>query len=112
MNQRLGSPHSGTILLITALFWSALTIGLYPGVRAFYRRWSHWWLAPLAVTPLLLILPATALHTSYQDYIHGTHWLVALLRPATVAFAVPIYEQRGLIRLHWRVLGLGMLVGA
>jgi putative effector of murein hydrolase len=37
---------------------------------------------------------------------------VALLGPATVAFAVPIYEQRGLIRRHWRVLGTGMLVGS
>jgi predicted murein hydrolase (TIGR00659 family) len=98
--------------VITALFWSALTIGLYVGVKALYRRWSYWWLAPLAVTPLVLILAAIALHTSYRDYIRGTHWLVALLGPATVAFAVPIYEQRGLIRRHWRVLGLGMLVGS
>jgi hypothetical protein len=59
-----------------------------------YRRWPCWWLAPLAVTPLLLILAAIALHTSYRDYIRGTQWLVALLGPATVAFAVPIYEQR------------------
>jgi predicted murein hydrolase (TIGR00659 family) len=95
-----------------ALFWSALTIGVYFGVKALYRRRRRWWLAPLAVTPLLLILAAIALHTSYRDYIRGTSWLVALLGPATVAFAVPIYEQRGLIRRHWRVLGLGMLVGS
>ena len=97
---------------IGALFWSALTIGLYLGVKALYRRWSYWWLAPLAVTPLLLILAAIALHTSYRDYIGGTQWLVALLGSATVAFAVPIYEQRGLIRRHWRVLSLGMLAGS
>jgi predicted murein hydrolase (TIGR00659 family) len=97
---------------VGALFWSALTIALYLGVKALYRRWPCWWLAPLAVTPLVLILAAIALHTSYRDYIRGTHWLVALLGPATVAFAVPIYEQRGLIRRHWRVLGAGMLVGS
>ena len=60
---------------------------------------------------LVFMLVAIALHTSYHDYIRGTHWLVALLGPATVAFAVPIYEQRRLIRRHWRVLGLGMLAG-
>ena len=98
--------------VVGALFWSALTISLYIGVKALYRRWPRWWLAPLAVTPLLLILAAIALHTSYQDYIRGTSWLVALLGPATVGFAVPIYEQRGLIRRHWRVLGAGMLVGS
>ena len=79
--------------LISAFFWSGLTIGFYLGVKALYRRWPFWWLAPLAVTPLVLILAAIALHTSYRDYIRGTQWLVSLLGPTTVAFAVPIYEQ-------------------
>ncbi|MFK4724653.1 putative murein hydrolase (TIGR00659 family) [Bradyrhizobium niftali] len=97
--------------VIGAFFWSTLTITSYLCVKAMYRRWSRWWLAPLAITPLALILTAIVLHASYRDYIRGTHWLVALLGPATVAFAVPIYEQRSLIRQHWRVLGLGMLTG-
>jgi putative effector of murein hydrolase len=98
--------------LISAFFWSGLTIGFYLGVKALYRRWPFWWLAPLAVTPLVLILAAIALHTSYRDYIRGTQWLVSLLGPTTVAFAVPIYEQRDLVRRYWRVLGLGMLAGS
>src|ERR1700756_5300673 len=97
--------------LIAALFWSALTIAGYLAVKATYRRWPRWWLAPLALTPLLLAFAATVLHTSYHDYIRGTHWLIALLGPATVAFAVPIYEQRATVPRHWRVLGLGMLAG-
>jgi len=97
--------------LIAAFFWSALTIAGYLAVKATYRRWPHWWLAPLALTPLLLAFAAIVLHTSYQDYIRGTHWLIALLGPATVAFAVPIYEQRRTVRRHWRILGLGMLAG-
>jgi predicted murein hydrolase (TIGR00659 family) len=105
----LVSPWNDPI--IGVFFWSALTIGIYLGFKALYRRWANWWLTPLAVTPLVLMLVAIVLHTSYHDYIRGTHWLVALLGPATVAFAVPIYEQRRLIRRHWRVLGLGMLAG-
>jgi predicted murein hydrolase (TIGR00659 family) len=97
---------------VEGLFWSALTIGTYLGIKALYRRWSYWWLAPLAVTPAILIMAAIVLHTDYRAYIQGTHWLVALLGPATVAFAVPIYEQRSLIRRHWRVLCLGMLAGS
>lgn len=98
--------------LVAACFWSALTIASYLAVKALYRRWPRWWLAPLALTPLLLVCAAIALHTSYHDYIRGTNWLVALLGPATVAFAVPIYEQRRLVRRFWRVLGLGMLAGS
>src|SRR5215469_17006803 len=97
---------------VGALFWSVLTIALYLGVKALYRRWPCWWLAPLSVTPLMLILAAIALHTSYRDYIRGTQWLVALLGPATVAFAVPIYEQRGLIRRRWPLLLVGMIAGS
>ncbi len=97
---------------LQALFWSAATIGFYLGAKAVYRRWPRWWLMPLAVAPLVLIMAALAFHTSYHDYIRGTHWLVSLLGPATVAFAVPIYEKRALIRRHWRVLALGMLLGS
>lgn len=94
-----------------ALFWSILTIVFYLVAKRLYRRWPRWWLMPLAVTPALLIVVVLSLHESYRDYIRGTGWLVTLLGPATVAFAVPIYEQRAMIRRHWPVLAAGMLIG-
>src|SRR4051812_47205746 len=90
-----------------AIFWSAATIAFYLAAKLLYRRWRRWWLTPLAVAPALLILSVLSLHTTYPDYIHGTHWLVALLGPATVAFAVPIYQQRAVIRRQWAVLAIG-----
>jgi predicted murein hydrolase (TIGR00659 family) len=95
-----------------AVFWSAATIGIYLAAKILYRRYRRWWLAPLTVTPVLLIVTVWLLHTSYADYIRGTHWLVALLGPATVAFAIPIYEQRALIRSHWPVLLAGVVAGS
>lgn len=92
--------------------WSSATIGLYLFAKALYRRWRYWWLTPLAVAPLLLILIALGSHTSYHAYLRSTHWLLAIVGPATVAFAVPIYEQRALIRRHWPVLVVGVLVGS
>ena len=35
---------------------------------------------------------------SYQTYAEDTQWIVNLLGPATVAFAVPIYRYRETIR--------------
>lgn len=95
-----------------ALFWSAATIGLYLLAKRLYRRWRRWWLMPLALTPALLLVAVLALHVSYRDYIRGTGWMVALLGPAMVAFAVPTYEQRALIRRHWPVLAAGMVAGS
>lgn len=66
----------------------------------------------MIIAPVLLILVALALHASYRQYIIGTHWLLALFAPATVAFAVPIYQQKGLIRRHWPLLMIGAFAGS
>jgi len=97
---------------LRALFWSVATIACYLLARRIHRRWPRWWLSPLALAPVLIILAALSLKTSYAQYIHGTGWLITLLGPATVAFAVPIYERRELLRQYWPVLGLGVLVGS
>lgn len=94
------------------IFWSAATVLCYLGAKRLYRRWPKWWLTPLAAAPAALIVGAVVLKESYTDYMHSAGWLLALLGPATVAFAAPIYEQRALIRAHWKVLLAGMLVGS
>jgi predicted murein hydrolase (TIGR00659 family) len=97
---------------ISGIGWSALTILLYLAAKRIHRRWHHWWTMPLAVTPVALLAVAAAVHLSYAEYHQDTGWLVALLGPATVAFAVPIWEQRKLIAKHWPVLLIGVLVGS
>ncbi len=94
------------------LLWSALTIGSYLLGKQLYRRRPCWWTSPLMVAPLLLMLLALALHVSYRDYSQGTRWLLTLLAPATVAFAVPIYEHRALIRRYWMLLAVGVIAGS
>lgn len=94
------------------LLWSALTIGCYLGAKRLYRRWPRWWSMPMAVTPIVLAAALLALHASYADYLRATGWLLTLLGPAMVAFAVPIYEQRARIRQHWPVLAAGVIAGS
>ncbi|MCK0197141.1 LrgB family protein [Ancylobacter sp. 6x-1] len=94
------------------LFWSGVTVGFYLAAKRLYLRFPRWWLSPLAVTPLLIGTVVLACHASYRDYIGATHWLVLLLGPVTVAFAIPIYDQRNLIRRHWPVLVAGMVMGS
>lgn len=96
---------------IQTLFWSAVTIGLYLAAKRAHRCWPRRWLMPLAVAPLLVAMVILALHASYSDYIGGTRWLMLLLGPATVAFAVPIYQQRHLIRRHWPVMLVSIVIG-
>jgi predicted murein hydrolase (TIGR00659 family) len=98
--------------VFASIFWPALTIAAYLAARQVYKRWPRAWLSPLLIAPLLLIAVALILRQNYADYIHVTHWLVAMLGPATVAFAVPIYEQRATIRRYWPALAFGVVAGS
>ena len=51
------------------------------------------------------------LHAGYREYMRGGQWLLLLLGPATVAFALPIYEHRQLLRRHWPTLIVGVGFG-
>ncbi len=77
--------------LVATLFWSAATILLYLAAKRVYRRFPLWWLTPLAVTPLLLMALVMGLNQNYRGYFSATHWLVALLGPATIDFATSFY---------------------
>ena len=98
--------------LFQALFWPLATIVFYLAARAINRRWRHWWTGPLLLAPAALIALTLTLHTDYRQYMSGTHWLLLMLGPATVAFAIPIYEQRRTIRQHWPVLLVGVVAGS
>jgi predicted murein hydrolase (TIGR00659 family) len=98
-------------VLIT-VFWSAATIAIYFLCKRLYRRWPSAWTSPLMLTPVLLAAIALTLHTSYSEYIGATRWLMAVLGPVTVAFAIPIYEQRAMILRYWPILAFGMVVGS
>lgn len=94
------------------LAWAAGTVGLYLLARAIQQRHSRWFTSPLLVTWALCFGLALVLHVSYWTYLRGTHWLLLLLGPAVTAFAIPIYEQRQLIRRYWPVLVIGVLAGS
>jgi predicted murein hydrolase (TIGR00659 family) len=96
----------------TAAFWLAATLTGYVFSKIAYRRWRLWLLSPMLVVPALLMILAGVMQASYAEYLSGTRWLMLMLGPATVAFAVPIWRERALIRRYWKVLLLGIVVGS
>jgi predicted murein hydrolase (TIGR00659 family) len=88
-----------------------LTIVLYFGWKPVYARFKSPWLTPLVAVPALLGAIIVVARIPYGIYFEDTRWLMWLLGPATVAFAVPIYEYRELIRRHWLALTVGVAVG-
>ena len=86
-----------------------VTLGLYYANKRLYRRFHKLPLMPLVFTPLLLVALLVFGHISYQNYMGETHWLLWLLGPATIAFAVPDYDNLAVIKRHWMSLSAGVI---
>jgi putative effector of murein hydrolase len=80
--------------------------------KRLYRKHPHPLLMPIVATPMVLIGLSLLTHVSYPQYIAQTHWLVWLLGPTTVAFALPLYENRKLLRKHWMSIATGVVVAS
>lgn len=93
------------------LLFLLLTIALFYANQALYRRHPTIWLTPAIVTSAILIAVVELSGTPFSQYFGDTRWLSWLLGPATVAFALPIYQYRELVKKHWLALGLGSCAG-
>ncbi|MFC0140943.1 LrgB family protein [Erwinia mallotivora] len=95
-------------LIITTLC-PIVTLLIYFFNKRLYRRWHRLLLMPLVMTPMVLVALLLVTHISWQNYIGESHWLMWLLGPATLAFAVPVYENLPVIRRHWLSLTAGVI---
>ncbi|WP_275555734.1 LrgB family protein [Mixta sp. Marseille-Q2659] len=95
--------------LIISLLCFIATLCIYFLNKRLYRRWRKLLLMPLVMTPLLLVGMLLVMHISWQNYISESRWLLWLLGPATLAFAVPVYENMAIIRRHWLSLSAGVI---
>ncbi|MDQ7988349.1 MAG: LrgB family protein [Candidatus Dactylopiibacterium sp.] len=96
---------------VAATGWLVLTVALYFAVKRVHARYPRQWLAPFIVVPVILIAILLGAHVPYASYASRSHWLSWMLGPATVAFAVPIYDHRAVARRHWLPLAAGVVVG-
>ena len=89
-----------------------LTAVVYLISKKLYKRWKVFLLSPLLVSPLVLITCLLLTHTSYESYASGTHVLIDLLKPTTVAFAIPIYKHLTLLQKHATEIIISVLIGS
>lgn len=89
-----------------------LTILVYRASRHLYAKRSWLILSPILVSPLLLGSMLLLGKVDYSRYMDGAQWLSALLGPATVALAVPMYKYRKMALKHSMEMGVGVLLGS
>lgn len=66
---------------------------------------------PVLTSVVMLILLLVLTGTSYDDYFEGGQFVHFLLGPATVALAVPLYQQLSRLRSLWLPIMISLVCG-
>lgn len=66
---------------------------------------------PVLVSVIMLILLLMVTGTSYSEYFEGARFVHFLLGPATVALAVPLYEQLARLKALWLPVTISLFCG-
>ncbi|MFT6388883.1 MAG: putative murein hydrolase (TIGR00659 family) [Cellvibrionaceae bacterium] len=104
-------------LSTSPLLWLTLTLIVYSAAVQLYQ-WSkeNPLLNPVAISIISLMGILTITKTDYQLYFSGAQYIHFLLGPATVALAIPLYQQLSKLKTIWLsatfAITIGVVVGA
>ena len=94
------------------LLWTVLCYFVAKRVFVFTQKI---YFSPIIVVPSLSIILIFIFQHHFQDYYLYTQYLVAMLGPITVAFAIPVFRYRAIVKQYFFVLivssSVSMLVG-
>ena len=96
--------------LIAILCFIGTFIG-YILSKKLHKKYPYMLLAPGIFVPFIIMLLMIIFNISYDTYMIENKWIVWMLGPATIAFAIPIYEYRKVIKEHVLSISLGIVVG-
>lgn len=95
----------------SAYFGVLISLAAY-GLGALLRkRFKSPLINPLLISIILTIPVLLLLHIDYRTYCSGAQYLSWLLTPATVALAVPLYEQFELLKRNAAAIFAGIIAG-
>ena len=100
-------------LAASPLLGLTATLLAYQLAYALYARASfHPLVNPVAIAVAVLATILTATGTPYQTYFDGAQFVHFLLGPATVALAIPLYQQLEKLKRNWIAFLVGSLAGS
>jgi len=100
-------------LATTPLIWLTTTILAYLLADGLARRLGHPpWANPVLMSVLVIAPVLWLTRTEYTTYFEGAQFIHFLLGPATVALALPLWDNRDTIRTSVAPIVLALLVGS
>lgn len=99
------------ILSNSLFFGVALSIGTFIIGTLIKKKWNFFLFNPLLVSITLTIATLLLLGIDYNSYNDSAKYLTYLLTPATVALAIPLYEQLLLLKRNLTAILVGIASG-
>ena len=100
-------------LSASPLLWLSATLTAYVIADALSARLRRHPLAnPVVIAAILLVGLLAASDTPYAAYFEGAQFVHFMLGPATVALAVPLFRNIGLVRRSLLPIGAALLAGS
>ena len=95
----------------STFFGAVISILAYWIGTLIQKKWKYAIFNPMLIAIILIILFLTLLGIDYDVYNRGAEYITYFLTPATVCFAIPLYEQYERLKKNWRALLTGSLAG-
>ena len=100
-------------LQTTPLFWlTATLLAFFIADRLSARARRQPLVNPVLIAVALIAVLLKLSNTDYQTYFNGAQFVHFLLGPATVALAVPLYNNLAMVRRNLLPMAAAILVGA
>jgi predicted murein hydrolase (TIGR00659 family) len=88
-----------------------LTIIIYMGARKLALRFPSPLTIPILTTTIVMICILRFSGISFDDYTPAKDWITSLLGPATVALALPLYQNKDIIKEKLMPAIVGLFIG-
>ena len=99
-------------LVQTSAFLGAfITVGTFELARVIRKKWDFALFNPMLLGIIFSIILLLVFRIDYDDYLRGANYITFLLTPATVCFAVPLYEKFELLKKNALAVVLGISAG-
>lgn len=91
------------------LFGLLITIGIYLVFSKISQKYKL--INPLLFTTLTIIVILMSLNIDFKTYNQSAQFITLLLKPATVALAIPLYQHRKTIQKYLKPILVGVFSG-
>ncbi len=104
--------------MIKDLFQNSVFLGVFLSLLAYFvgtalqKKFHKAIFNPLLIAVVLILGVLLVFHIDYDTYNNGAKYISYLLTPATVALAVPLYEQFEVLKKNWAAILIGITGGA